>query len=390
MKENQPSDTDSVLVAAMGKRLPDPTHFRSVIKLYDDEVKKSNDRAGAQARRAIARSLAIHSGDLDASEIEKVRSDVDDAMKINNKLTIVQIAEGCYHYYCKKDFASAINSFQIASEMDPGGYKPLFYKAMVYKTMGNQSELKTLLDKFGKLKIRNPLSLTNIGLCFDYLHDFDKALDYHNKAIEVNPEWLAAYMNKIYTLLLKGNTAEARSVLGTLVEISGEQNIEYQITLDIYEKKYTDALSKAMKAKPEEFSDKGERNLCLGNISLLLDDKLKADKYLDMALDELKHELISQPGKAEIHYLTAMAYALKGNKSQALEEVKEVVRITEKANSKFLDSDMHINLAKIYTSVGMLKEAAKEIDEILGYPSLFSAKLMQLDPVWEPLLTSPE
>jgi tetratricopeptide (TPR) repeat protein len=390
MKNNQNPDTDSVLVAAMGKRLPDRTHFKSVIKLYDEEVKKSNDLAGALARRAIARCMAIHTGDLDASEIEKCRSDVYEAMKINKELTIVQIAEGCYYYYCLKDFTSAITSFKIASEMDPHGYKPLFYLAMIYKAMGKWNELESLLEKFGKFKIRNPLSLTNIGLCYDYLHEFDKALDYHQQAIEAKPGWPAAYMNKLYTLLLKGNTPEARSVLGTLIEISGEENIEYQITLDIYERKYSDAFSKATKAKPEDFSDKGERNLYLGNLSLLLDDKINSDKYLDLALDELNNELIAQPGNAEIHYLTGIAHALKGNKSQALEKVKDAVRIAEKANSKTLESEMQTNSAKIHATVGMNQEAIKEIDEILSNPSLFSTKLLQLDPVWKPLLTSPE
>jgi tetratricopeptide (TPR) repeat protein len=274
--------------------------------------------------------------------------------------------------------------------MDPHGYKPLFYLAMVYKTMGDRDVLKKLLDKFGKFKIRNPLSLTNIGLCFDYLHDFDKALDYHNKAIEVNAEWQAAYMNKIYTLLLKGNTDEARSVLETLIEISGEENIEYQITLDIYEGKFSDAFSKATKAKPEDFSDKGERNLYLGTLSLLLDDKINSDKYLDLALDELNHELITQPGNSEIRYLTGLAYAFKGNKSQALKVVEEAVRIAKKANSKTLESEMQINSAKIHATLGMNQEAIREIDKILGSPSLFTTKLLQLDPVWKPLLTSPE
>jgi tetratricopeptide (TPR) repeat protein len=334
--------------------------------------------------------MAIHTGDLDASEIEKCRSDVNEAKKINKDLTIVQIAEGCFNYYCLKDFSKAITSFQKASEMDPHGYKPLFYLAMVYKTMGDRNELKTLLDKFGKFKIRNPLSLTNIGLCFDYLHDFDKALGYHNKAIEVNAEWLAAYMNKIYSMILKGNVSGARSALGTLIEISGEENIEYQITLDIYEGRYSDAFSKATKAKPDDFSDKGERNLYLGNLSLLLDDKINADNYLDKALDELNHELIAQPGNSEIRYLTGLVHAFKGNRSQALKVVEEAVRIAEKANNKILESEMNINLAKIHTTLGMYKEAIKEIDVILGNPSLFSTKLLQLDPVWKPLLLRPE
>jgi hypothetical protein len=51
---------------------------------------------------------------------------------------------------------------------------------------------------------------------------------------------------------------------------------------------------------------------------------------------------------------------------------------------------MNINLAKIHTRIGMHDEATREIEKALSKPSLFSTKMLMMDPVWKPLLSRPE
>ncbi len=377
------------LITAMGKKLHDRTHFRSVISLHDMAVNNGADRATSHAKRAIALCLGIHTGELDSSEIKNCLSDIDIALKINKDLPVVQIAEGCYYYYCLKDFNKAIASFKKASLTDPKNYKALFYLAMVYKAQGNWHELKLLLKRIDKLDITNPLGLTNIGLCYEYLHDFDAAIKYHQKAIDGNPGWEAAYLNLFRTLLLKNSkTTKARSVLEKLIKITKEEHIEYQITLDLYEGNYSDAFDKAIKALNCDFNFIGVRSLYLGNISTLL--KKKADKYFDCALKELNLELNANPNNAEIHSLIGLALAGKGNKVAAVTEGERAVSIAATDNNKLLESEMNINLGEIYARLGMFEEAVDKIKDSLKNHSLFSIKSLQHEPVWKPLLATPE
>ncbi len=397
MKTKNP---DEELITAMGKKLPDRAHFRSVMSLHDEAVNKESDRATAHAKRAIALCFGIHSGELDSSDINKCMVDVDIAIKHNKDLLIVQIAEGCFYYYCKKDFGKAIATFDKAFKMYPGSYEPLFYKAMVYKASVNWAELPPLLMSIGKFDIQNPLHLTNVGLCYEYLYEYENAIDYHQKAIGVNNLWEAAYLNLFRTHLLKGALSEAGKVLENLIEKLKEEHkdehkdehiyehIEYQIILDMYEGKYPDAFNKAINASNYDFAFVGVRSLYLANISTLMHKK--ADKYFDHALKELNLELNANPDNAEIHSLVGLALSGKGSKLAAVDEGEGAIKLAALENNKILECEMNINLAEIYTKLGMFDEAIEIIKAGLKNHSLFSTQILLHEPVWKPLLNNPE
>jgi tetratricopeptide (TPR) repeat protein len=387
MKSKLTGNPHEELIAVMGKRLPDPAHFRSVIRLHDKVVKSSADRSTACANRAIAICLGLHTGELDTSHIRKCREDIDEAIKINKDLPIVQIAEGCYQYYCLKNHKKAIGSFTEAFKKDPTNYKPLFYMSMVYKSMGDWKNVQSSLNKIANFKIKNPLGLTNLGLCREYLHDFDSALDFHEKAILANPLWWAAYLNKFRTLLLKDdNTVEARRLLNLIIKKSGEEHLEYQIILDMADEKYSDAFEKALKAKNKDFALKGERYLYLGIISMELDNKVNTQKYFNALLKKITPELNADPGNADIHSLIGLAHSGIGNKDEAIKAGKKAISCAKQNKNKVLEIEMVLNLAKIFSNLKMNKEAIEKVEEVLIQPSLFSTKMLYHDPIWKPLL----
>jgi len=371
------------LLSAMGNKFPDPTNFRSVIALYDKAIEKDSAFAMAFARRAIALSWGIHAGEIDASNCEKCLSDIDIASKIDPTLPEVYIAWGFYYYYCKKDYKNAIESFNNASLKDPENYQPLFYMAMVHRILGDWEEVSNLLNSVKDP--RNPLVLTNIGLSYDYMHDYDSALDYHQKAIDVKPDWPAAYLNKIGSLCLKyGNTSDAHSLLDFVTRNFPEKQEELRIILDMYDRNYQAAFTKAENASPSDFNITGARLMYLANISALLGNNEDANKHYDLLLKDLNQQLSCSPNNAYIHSYLGLANAGIGNGEVAISEGKTAIEIVSDKNY-MLASDMKINLAQIYTRLGMFDEAHAIIEDSLKNPSLLSAKMLQLDPVWEPL-----
>jgi serine/threonine-protein kinase len=372
----------------MGKKSLNPAHFRSVIDLHEKAIPTETDKAISYAKKSIALALGVHTGELDEDSRKQCKADLDKALKINGELPVVKIAEGCYYYYCKKNYKKAVESFTDASKRDPKSYKPLFYLTMVNKTMGNWKEVKTLLDRIVKFKINNPLGLTNIGLCFEYLHDFDHALEFHQKAIDINQDWEAAYFNLFRTVLLKNaNTEEAHKVLKTILKKSEkDEHLEYQIILDLYDGKYPDALNKSLNAQNNDFPVSGSRDIYLGNISTLMKNKVNAEKYFNSALKKLNSDLDANPNNADLHSMKGLANAGIKNKTEAVSEGKKAVSLAKESKNKILESDMTLNLAKIYSQLEMQKEAVETIEEVLKKPSLFSSKVLQHDPVWKPLL----
>jgi tetratricopeptide (TPR) repeat protein len=236
---------------------------------------------------------------------------------------------------------------------------------------------------------QNPLELTNIGLCFEYRHVYDSALLFHQKAISVNRDWKAAYLNKYYTLLLMGKVSEARNLLDSLSKNSDEKHIEEHIKLDMYDENYPGALAKVTAASPDDFDYNGFRSLYLANICNLMNDKASAEKYFNTAFEEFKLELIADTGNANIHGLIGLALAGMRN-PDALAEGEKAIRIAKNNNKKILESEMIQVQAEILTKLGMYDEAIEKIKEILTTPSLFSVGLLKTESAWKPLQRNPK
>jgi tetratricopeptide (TPR) repeat protein/TolB-like protein len=379
------------LYSAMGNKFPDSVRFTQAIRLYDKAIGYDPDFASAYARRAIARSWGIHTGEINMTNCDLCWKDIASATRLNKELTDVQIALGFYYYYCRKDYVNSLISFNTADIKDPENYQPSFYMAMVYRAMGDWEKVHQLINRVIKFNLQEPLYLTNIGISFDYLHNFDSALIFHQKAINSDPAWSASYNNKIESLCSKyGNTSGARSLLDSAIRNTNKNFNNTKIDLDIYDGKYSEAFAEAIKSDPDDFGVRGERYLCLANICSLLNKKEDALKYYDSALVDLNNEMTTYNDDSYIHSLIGLGYAGVGNKVKAIEEGKKAIDLTIADKNKMKESDMIVTLAQIYTRLGLFDEAIKNVEFLLKNPSNFSTKILKLDPVWKPLFNYPE
>lgn len=378
------------LISVLGQKEPDKKHIKSVISLHDEVAATHASRhANTLAERAIALSLGIYAGHLHSPNDQKCKADIDEALRIDKTLPKVQIALGCYYYFCLKDNKKAKNIFTDAKTKHPGNFEPIFYLAMVNRTTGNWKEVQALLEELKIFDIEDPLVLTNIGLCYEYLHDFDAALNHHQKAIVVKDDWEPAFQNQFRTLLLKHDSSTAAgNILKSLISISKSNYTEFQIKLDIYVEKYKDALDKANKAKPGDFTIKGARSVYLGDICSEIPG-CDASVYYKAALKELDKLLTTNPDNADINSLIGLAHAGLCNEHAAVKAGEKAITLAKKAKNDMLESEMVINLAKIYSRLCKKEKAIEKIDEVLGRPSLFSTKMLQHDPVWKSVLHEP-
>jgi TolB-like protein/Tfp pilus assembly protein PilF len=378
------------LLAAMSNLFVDSASFMSAIRMYDIAIGYDPDFAIAYARRSVARSWGYYTGQLNSTQIDKCWSDIKTAEKINKDLPDVQIAYGFYYYYCKKDYLNALINFYTASLMDPEDYQPLFYMALVYRKMGDWEKSQNMIHRVIKLKPQESLYLTNIGLSYTYLHSYDSALIFHQKAIDANPGWAASYANKIQTLILQnGNTDKARIVLDSATKNVEGGIKEYNIILDIYDGRYADAMEEAVKSDSADFTASGNKYLYLASINGFLNKPETADRYFDTALVTLDLLLRKDTTNKIVLGYHAIANAGKGNVDLAIKEGKRALELAVENKDKMEESDMKMILMQIYTMVGKYDYAMEDAEFLLNNPSCLSLKLMQLDPGCRPLLNLP-
>jgi tetratricopeptide (TPR) repeat protein len=372
-----------------GDRMLDSTSFNSAIEKYSKVIKEDSLFAQAYAKRATAISWGFYVRQLDSSYIEKCRKDVEKAISINKDLYEVQIAAGFYYYYCDIDFEKSLYFFNRAIEMAPGNYQPVYYLSLVYRKMGKWAESLNLLHRVIKYNPQEALFLTNIGLTYDYLHKFDSAIIYHQKAIDLVPGWTAGYKNKIASILLNsGKTSEARKVLDDAIKKTGENMMEINIQLDIYDKNYSAALHEAELSDQLDFSLPGDRYLYLAKINSLLNKTDISREYYDKAIIELNKVLLKDPNNSKFHSSLGVAYAGLGENDKAIAEGSKAIKLQNKNNMD--EIDMKVNFAQILTMIGDYDNAITNMAYLLNNPSFFSKEMLFLDPVWKPLMENKE
>ena len=372
-----------------GNKFVDSISFEPAIEMYDKAILYDPEFALAYAKRAIARSWGYFTGYFDDTEIEKCKQDIDKALEIDKDLNEARIALGFYYYYCFSDYEKALMYFKKAAEKEPWRSQCLYYMAIVYRRTGEWGKSQNLMRKVLRSDPQDALILTNIGLSYFYLHKYDSAIYYQDKAVEIMPDWSAPYYNKFTALLLKnGNTAEVRSLLDSASQKTGKKYHAEKIMLDIYDGKFGDALDKTGKSEPGDFNNQGDKYMYLAAIYECLEDQLNYQKYVDSAKIFLEKELIADPDNPYLNSSLGIVYAEVGDKSKAVDAGKRGIELAR--NDKLSETDRMIDLAVIYTTIGEYDNSIRDIEYLLDNPSGLSIKILQLDPVWKPLVARPD
>jgi len=388
LKANVLSDNALYYLLA-GNKFVDSISFAAAISMYDKAIQEDPGFALAYARRAIARSWGYHTGQLDPSHIEKCRDDAERAFELENDLVEARVALGFYNYYCIGDYKEALSQFSMAAEMDPAGYQPPFYMAMVYRKMGEWKRSQELIRKVIMKEPQDAIILINIGTSYNYLHNFDSAMIFFHKSAEVMPEWSGPYINMLETYILKdGNTARARDILDTVMSRTGERQQYYKVLLNIYDGRYKDALNDLQSSTDEDFGFPGVRYLMNGLVYSLAGNEQMTRSYYDSALVLYKTLIMDNPDDCYSYSCCGLAYAGLGNKTDAVIAGKTAVQLA--GDDNLSKNDMIINLAKIYTMTGDYPNAIRQVEYLLTNPSWFSINLMKIDPAWKGLTLSTE
>jgi tetratricopeptide (TPR) repeat protein len=226
-------------------------------------------------------------------------------------------------------------------------------------------------------------------MTYQYLHIFDSALIYHQKAIDLMPGWSAPYANKFQTLLMKnGIITEAQKLIDEATSKTGDSLIQRRIIYNIYRKNYYEALQEVTRSRPDNFDNGGSRQLTLALIYKCLNNQGLAKISYDSARVILQTELVNDQQNYFKHAALGIAYAGLGEKDKSIEEGEKAINLA--LNNGFYINDMRENMALIYTLTGDYGHALSSIEYLLSNPSQLSVNILLIDPQWKPLMDVPE
>jgi tetratricopeptide (TPR) repeat protein len=255
--------------------------------------------------------------------------------------------------------------------------------------MGRWDESQRYLRQVIGFNPREALFMTNIGLSYAYLHNYDSALIFHQKAIDLIPAWSAPYKNKFDALVLKkGINSAAEIILNEAVKKTGDNMLDYYINCSIYKGNYSEAFRLVSTADKSEFHYEAMKYLFLGKLSTVMDNP-DTPKYYDTARVIIEQVIKKYPDSFYLHGMLGIAYAGMGRKSDAVTEAEEAIKFGARKNL-MNECEMRIILAQVYVMNGDYFNALPCIAKLLNTPSPLSEKMLQIDPVWKPLLDNRE
>lgn len=112
------------------------------------------------------------------------------------------IAKNVAFIYIQQDKPEkAIESMARAKAENPGDVTLMQEEANLYYNMGDIKKYNEIMSEVAKQNPNDPIVFYNLGVSAERLEDVDKAKNYYEKAIELDPEMANAY-NNIASLIL--------------------------------------------------------------------------------------------------------------------------------------------------------------------------------------------
>ena len=188
-------------------------------------------------------------------------------------------------YVSKNDNDNALAAMKDAREESPDDINLLLSEANIYYKMGNKEEFKRLLELATSKDPKNPELQYNLGVIASESDHPEDAMGYYKKAIELDPNYINAYINSAALVLNKEQALiEEMNGLGT----SKKDDLRYDELRQMRQDVYKDAipyLEKALEIDPKNIS----AAKTLHNIYGVTGEKAKHD-VMQKIVDALESE----------------------------------------------------------------------------------------------------
>lgn len=253
-----------------------------------------------------------------------------------------------------EEIKSAKPLLERAVAIDPMAAEAYFYLGITAFKEGDSQLAEELFNKNIALSPEKAsVSLYNIGILYGGRDEYDKTVEYLNKSIEADPDYLKAYDALAKAHEIKGNTASALAAYSDYLERApGDTDImtlmaeihfragNYDDALKIYDSvlKITPDSADAVYAKGVIYSAKGEEN--------------NAAELFEKVETLRKDSIINK-------YQLALIYENRKEYEKALEKLDEIIKI----DSKYINAYYHIGY--IYGEQKRLPEAIVMFEKLL-------------------------
>lgn len=365
------------------------------IDMYEKAVALDTGFALAYASIARINNFMFFSGmDKSVSRVAQSKRAIDKALAYGPDLPEVQLALAQYYYHGERDYERALEICEIVRNSLPNSPDLHSMVAFIKRRQGKWQDCIQGLKQAIRLDPRSPIYQWELAGTFFYLRRYQEAEYWYDRLIALEPDKAAPYSYKALLFLVwNADTEKAREVLQGAVGMVSRSRLLYRLArCDVLERDFESALIRlpAMLAIAE--IDSADYYLIKGRIYYFMGENSLSVTYYDSARAFLEESVVAMERsvrEAFEHCRLGIAYAGLGKKNEAIREGELGHKLLPLSKDRIFGMDIIESLAEIYTIVGELDFAIDQLEILLSNPSMISAPLVRIDPIWDPLRDHP-
>jgi TolB-like protein/Tfp pilus assembly protein PilF len=369
-----------------GRRDPKAQNWREAVAYFEQAVSLDPNFALAWARLSEVHSLAYQLRvDHKPERMHAAREAADKALALHPDLPQGHRALGYYHYWCHRDYALALESFEVAARKMPHDSSTQAGRAYVMRRLGRFDEALGFLREALAADPDSAWLNAELARTLRTLRRYEEAEVYFIRAITLGPDQPNNYVMRAENFLLwQGDAKAARRTLES-APVQRDTAIRVGLFhLDLIDRNY-DVAMKRLEETPSELigadATTFPKTFLRGwTESLRGENAAAATSFFRAARQDLERRLEDNTDDFRIYCTLALTLAALGEDEQALARARRAVEMVPVDRDAVIGPMVVRNYAVTLAWLGREAEARAELDKVLAIPADISVAQILVDP----------
>jgi TolB-like protein/Tfp pilus assembly protein PilF len=401
---DNPEAYDSYLrgLAYTLKTVPTSANALSAQKYLKEAVHLDPKFALSWALLSIVESRAYRTQSLQQTVAlrEEAKHAAETALTLQPNLGEALLAKGSYHYFCLKDYDTAVRYFEQAGQLLPNSSRVPESLGYVARRRGEWDRSDAYFNEAEKLDPRNVYVLTQHATTNIARRRFQEALQKLEQVLDIAPDDVDALGLKASIAQAQGDLPLASTLLASLHPAADDESaVETQVYQAILERQPESIISrlKEILARPDPALSylNGKLRFWLGWAQEVAGDHAGAKESWREARSELESLLKEQPENDLLIGDLALISIGLGDKAAALALSERAMAVNPIEKDALTGPQSLEILARVAAQTGEPDRAIGALQKALSLPYTglagipLTPALLRLDPMFDPLRNDP-
>ena len=333
---------------------------------------------------------------------EEARQAAETALTLQPNLGEAVVAKGAYHYFCLKDYDTAVRYFEQARQLLPNSSRIPELLAYVARRRGQWDRSKAYFNEAERLDPHNVNILTQQATTDIALRRFPEALRKLDQVLDITPDDVDTLVTMATIAQAEGDLPRAVALLAPLHPGADDSGaVETQVYQAILERRPAQIISrlKEILAKPDPALGyiNGELRFWSGWAQDVAGDHAAAQESWRQARRELEPFLKEQPENYGLIGDLALTNMGLGDQAAALALSEQAIAVNPIEKDAIVGPLPIEILARVAARMGEPDRAIAALQKLLSIPYAgalaagmpLTPALLRLDPMFDPLRNDP-